>query len=146
MKTVALTEISTDMIAAMRSFRPNFRSARNIYAEPVINPEAVEWFAQDYQAYLKTYDYTVIMAYPYMEKQENRAIAWLQELADAALKEKPNGLKAVFKLQNYDWKKERWVPRDELRRQVRVLRSRGAIHIGYYPENLFSDRKNDSPF
>lgn len=146
MKTEALTEISQGMMDAMRSFQPNFRSARNIYAEAVINPKAVDWFAQDFQEYLKTYDYTVIMAYPYMEKQSNRTVVWLQELADAALKDKANAEKIVFKLQNYDWQANRWVPRDELSREVRALRGRGAIHLGYYPENLFSDYRNKSPF
>ena len=106
----------------------------------------MEWFAQDYQEYLRTYDYTVIMAYPYMENQGGRAAEWLGELASAALKNKTNAAKVVFKLQNYDWKKSRWVPRTELSRQIRALQAGGAKHIGFYPENLFSDRHDDSPF
>jgi len=86
------------------------------------------------------------MAYPYMENQGGRAADWLGELANAALKNKSDASKVVFKLQNYDWKANRWVPRTELSRQIRALQDGGAMHIGFYPENLFSDRHDDSPF
>ena len=112
----------------------------------MLNPRSFEWFAQDYEQYLKIYDFTVIMAYPYMEKQGDRAVAWLQTLADAALKDKANSDKVLFKLQNYDWSKKRWVTRAELSEQVRALRAKGAKNIGFYPENLFSNLRDDSPF
>ena len=146
MKTDALTDLTNEMISSIRQFRPASRSARNIYAEAVINPKAIEWYAQDFQQYLNTYDYTVVMAYPYMEKKGDRAVTWLQELADVALKDKNNAQKVVFKLQNYDWAKNSWVPRSKLSLQVRALRAKGAIHLGYYPDNLFGDRRDSSPF
>jgi biofilm PGA synthesis lipoprotein PgaB len=146
MKAQALTDLTLDLMDSVREFRPQALSARNIYAEAVLNPQAVEWFAQDYRAYLKTYDYTVVMAYPYMEKQGARAVEWLGELAAAALSNKPDATKVVFKLQNYDWRENRWLARTELSRQVRALQERGALNIGFYPENLFSDRHDDSPF
>ena len=145
-KAQSLTELTRDLIGSVREFRPLVLTARNIYAEAVLNPRAMEWFAQDYQEYLRTYDYTVIMAYPYMENQGDRATEWLDGLATAALKNKTNASKVVFKLQNYDWKGNRWVPRNELSRQIRALQAGGAMHIGFYPENLFSDRHDDSPF
>ena len=86
------------------------------------------------------------MAYPYMEKQGDRTVAWLEQLAASVLKDKTNAKKIVFKLQNYDWAKDQWVSRAELSRQVRALRNKGAVHIGYYPENLFSNQRDDSPF
>ena len=146
MKTNALTELTSELIHEIRQYRPNAQSARNIYAEAVLNPAAVEWFAQDFRQYLALYDYTVIMAYPYMEKQGDRTVAWLEQLATTALKDKTNAKKIVFKLQNYDWAKDQWVSRAELSRQVRALRNKGAVHIGYYPENLFSNQRDDSPF
>ena len=146
MKTNALTELTSELIHEIRQYRPNAQSARNIYAEAVLNPAAVEWFAQDFRQYLALYDYTVIMAYPYMEKQGDRTVAWLEQLAASVLKDKTNAKKIVFKLQNYDWAKDQWVSRAELSRQVRALRNKGAVHIGYYPENLFSNQRDDSPF
>ena len=145
-KSSVMNHLTEEMIGIIRTYRPNSPSARNIYAEAVLNPNAVEWFAQDYQEYMKIYDFTVIMAYPYMEKQGHRAVEWLEKLADTALKDKGNADRVLFKLQNYDWAQNRWIPRDELSRQVRALRSRGALHIGYYPENLFSNQRDDSPF
>ncbi len=146
MKSTVMNQLTEELIGIIRTYRPNSPSARNIYAEAVLNPNAIEWFAQDYEQYLKTYDFTVIMAYPYMEKQGHQATAWLEKLAEKALKEKGAADRVLFKLQNYDWAQKRWVPRDELSRQVRALYGRGALHIGYYPENLFSNQRDDSPF
>ena len=47
------------------------------------NPDATAWFAQDFKGYLKTYDYTVVMAYAAMEgKKDSRK--WYRELFEAA--------------------------------------------------------------
>ena len=146
LKSDEMNRLSEELIGIIRTYRPNSPSARNIYAEAVLNPRSFEWFSQDYEQYLKIYDFTVIMAYPYMEKQGDRAVAWLQTLADAALKDKANSDKVLFKLQNYDWSKKRWVTRAELSEQVRALRAKGAKNIGFYPENLFSNLRDDSPF
>ena len=146
LKSDTMNDLTVELMATVRKYRSNCPSARNIYAEAVINPKSFEWFAQDYQSFLKTYDYTVIMAYPYMEKQGERAVAWLQELANAALREKSSAAKVVFKLQNYDWTKQAWVPRAEISAQVRALKSLGVLHVGYYPENVFSERHDYSPF
>ena len=145
-KSSVMNHLTEELIGIIRTYRPNSPSARNLYAQAVLDPRSVEWFAQDFQEYLKIYDFTVIMAYPYMEKQGQRAVEWLEKLADTALKDKNNADRVLFKLQNYDWAEKRWVSREELSRQVRALRSRGVLHVGYYPENLFSNQRDDSPF
>jgi len=49
------------LMEAVRAFRPNARFARNIYARPVLEPEAEAWFAQNYQRFLASYDNVVVM-------------------------------------------------------------------------------------
>lgn len=136
LKTARLTELTQSLLEAVHQFRPQAKSARNIYAEVVMQPEAESWFAQNYSDMLNNYDYTVVMAYPYMEKQQRDAQAWLSDLAAVALKPTGAADKVVFKLQSYDWDNRRWLSERELERQTDTLVTAGAIHIGRYPLNI----------
>lgn len=139
MKTSALTGLTIKLQAAAKEYRTNLGSARNIYPIVIAEPEAEEWLGQNYEQYLETYDYTVIMAYPYLEKKYDDPVGWLEELATTALKNPQNAKKTVFKLQTYDWNKNRWLSADEINRFTNALKKKGAIHIAYYPENVFSE-------
>ena len=139
-KTRELEKVATEVIAEVRKNRPDTLSLRNIYAEPVLNPQAEEWFGQNYAHYLQQYDYTVIMAYPFMEKQGKDSAGWLRKLATAALQQPDNNVKALFKLQTYDWAGKRWLSRQEQKQQTEALRAGGARHLGYYPEGFFDPR------
>ncbi|HML34857.1 MULTISPECIES: poly-beta-1,6-N-acetyl-D-glucosamine N-deacetylase PgaB [Sporomusa] len=139
MKTNALTGLTVKLQAAAKEYRNNLGSARNIYPILITEPEAEEWLGQNYDQYLETYDYTVIMAYPYLEKEYEDPVGWLEELATAALRNPQNAQKTVFKLQTYDWNKNRWLSADEINRFTKALKKKGAIHIAYYPENVFSE-------
>ncbi|MCA9400037.1 MAG: poly-beta-1,6-N-acetyl-D-glucosamine N-deacetylase PgaB [Candidatus Omnitrophica bacterium] len=115
-------------------YRPYAKFARTIYAPVLSNTYATEWFAQDYASSLELYDYTVVMAYPYMEKikMKNR---WLRGLVRQAAKF-PNGLKkTVFKVQTYHWDKNEWIESGEILQWMRTLVSEGAHHIAYYPDD-----------
>ena len=136
-KTKTLEAVADEAIAEVRKSRPEAVSMRNIYAEPVLDPQAEEWFGQNYAHYLQQYDYTVLMAYPFMEKQGKDPEGWLRKLAGAALQQPQNNRKVVFKLQTYDWARERWLSRQEQKREVAALRASGARHLGYYPEGVF---------
>lgn len=139
-KSAALTDLTRLLIQTVRQYKPYASSARNIYAEPVMNPGSEEWYAQNFQQYLNTYDYTVIMAYPFMEKQGKRSVQWMGKLADAALQDRAMANRVIFKLQTYDWEKKRWIADKELLAETQILREKGAIHFGYYPENVFDER------
>ncbi|MDU4959569.1 MAG: poly-beta-1,6-N-acetyl-D-glucosamine N-deacetylase PgaB [Sporomusaceae bacterium] len=138
LKTRALDDLTGRLLAASRRYRPQLVSARNIYALSVANPASEEWFAQNYQNYLRLYDFTVIMAYPYLEKQNRQAGSWLAALADAALREPEAARKTVFKLQTYDWTDGRWLETREVRRWENILRRKGVQHFAYYPENVYA--------
>lgn len=133
-KTKTLNDLTLDMIAEIRKYRPDAASARNIYAPLILEDNAKEWFAQDYHDYLKLYDYTVVMAYPHMEKVKNPE-EWLKTLVKVALTDSVAANKVIFKLQAYDWSTEKWLRQKELSGYVRALKSSGAIHLAYYPVN-----------
>ena len=123
------------------SYRGNAKlmSARNIYAQVIMNPKAKQWFAQDYQAFLEHYDRTAIMAMPYMEAEQaiqpKAAKQWLSDLlvkADVA----QNNDKLVFELQARNWKTQQAIPEAELNQWFDLLRSQGVHHFGYYPDDL----------
>lgn len=139
MKTDALTNLTLKLSSVVREYRPDAAIARNIYPTLITEPESEEWLAQNYNQYLQAYDYTIVMAYPYLEKEYEAPVAWLEKLVTMALQDKNNAQKTVFKLQTYDWNKSRWLSAKELKEQTEALKRKGAIHIAHYPENVFSE-------
>jgi biofilm PGA synthesis lipoprotein PgaB len=139
LKTDALTNLTMELIQTAKRNRPYLLTARNMYPTIVTQPDSQEWFAQNYKDYLAHYDFTILMAYPYMEKEYEHPIVWLENLATSALIDKTNASKVVFKLQAYDWNKNRWLSASELRQQHDALKAKGAIYFAYYPENVFDE-------
>ncbi len=116
-------------------------TARNIFAQPVLNPASEAWYAQNYDDFLNTYDFVALMAMPYMEEASNPD-AWLDRLIDIVAA-KPHGFaKTVFELQSYDWHARKSIPSRTLLTQMRRLRTRGAVNFGYYPDNFLHDEPN----
>ncbi len=81
-KSRALTDFTLELSARVKAIRgPHIKTARNIFALPVIQPESEAWFAQNYADFLKSYDWTAIMAMPYLEGvAEKSADQWLIQL------------------------------------------------------------------
>jgi biofilm PGA synthesis lipoprotein PgaB len=138
-KTATLTALSTRLMNAVRRYRPNAVFARNYYAPALLDLESEEWLAQNYAEGLRSYDYVVIMAYPFLEEVK-RPDKWFKELV-RRVREYPGGLeKTVFKVQSYDWKKKKWVSGTTMDRWLRTLVAAGARNIGYYPDNYQQNR------
>jgi biofilm PGA synthesis lipoprotein PgaB len=135
-KTRALMDYLDYMKAGVRKFRPLAGFARNLYANVLVNPASQAWFAQNYEDFLKTYDYVVVMAYPQMEKAK-KPLPWLQGLAEKALASPLAGNKTIFKLQTYDWNTGTWIEGDLLLREMRTALAAGIRHLAYYPDNLW---------
>lgn len=135
-KTKVLNDFTMELVQTARQYRPDLRTARNIYPIVITNPEAETWFAQNYDDFLELYDYVVIMAYPEMEKVENDE-KWLKDLAKASLKNPLGREKAVFKLQGYDWASGQWISDKVQERRSKVLRRAGAKYLAQYPINIF---------
>ncbi|MGE5855477.1 MAG: poly-beta-1,6-N-acetyl-D-glucosamine N-deacetylase PgaB [Syntrophaceae bacterium] len=137
-KTEALDRHVGEIVKTVRIYRPGAAVARNIYSSVVTNPDATTWFAQDFKSYLKTYDYTVVMAYAAMEgKKDSRK--WYRELFEAA-GGRENAARVVFKLQAYDWKTEKWVSDQAMKDDLTFLLALGARHVAYYPDDVYRNK------
>ena len=139
-KTETLTALSVRLKEAVLVYRPQSKFARTLYAPVLADPKSEEWFAQSYAESLKTYDYVVIMSYPYMEKIKGRHVKWFERLvADA--RGYPSGLrKTIFKVQTYDWEKKRWIATETVDSWLRTLVAAGAWHVAYYPDNYLENK------
>lgn len=137
-KTRHLIEFTQELLGRVGAWRPTLETARNLYARPVLEPEAEQWFAQNYEASLAAYDYVALMAMPRMER-ESDAQGWLARLARRAA-DTPRGLDGtVFELQARDWHTGKPVPNDELTRQWAQLQRAGVRHLGYYPDDFLGN-------
>lgn len=140
-KGQALIALTHELTAEVKKWRPFIKTARNIYPLAIINPESEAWLAQNYQDFLNNYDYTAVLAMPYMEKARNPQ-AWLDTLADAvtSFQDKLAVAKTVFELQSVHWRKgdNKRISSEELARQMKRLQEKGIRNIGYYPENFIA--------
>lgn len=138
-KTEQMAAFTDELTARVRLWRPYIKTARNIYSRPILQPDAEEWYGQSLPVFLKHYDYVGIEAMPAMENAPD-SDAWLTDLV-AKVKATPGGLsKSVFELQTMDWRSKALVPMPVLLGQVSLLKSLGAIHLGYYPDNQYKDQ------
>lgn len=139
LKINALDDFAMDMAAVVRAQQPALLTARNLYAQVVLNPRAEVWYAQALENSLTRYDFTAIMAMPYMENAPD-VPAFYRTLIDR-VREQPDGLrKTVIELQAVDWRHgNKPVPSQEMADTWRLLYTLGVAHVGYYPDLLFDD-------
>lgn len=138
-KTQALLDYLDGLKAAVRRHRPGALFARNLYARLLFQPTSEQWFAQNYARFLEAYDYVVVMAYPFMEHTA-RPEAWLGDLAASAVRLPLARSKTIFKLQSFDWRRNRWIDEASLLRQMRSVLGAGIRHLAYYPDNFWVGR------
>ncbi len=137
-KLAWLVDFTRELAAAAETFNAPLKTARNLYAAPVVDPAAQDWYAQSLPAFLQAYDFTALMAMPYLESAKSPR-RFLESLV-AAVAAQPRGLaRTVFELQARDWRSERRVPDGELTGWIRVLELAGARNIGYYPDDQHAD-------
>ena len=134
-KVNALDEAAEGAVNAFRSVRPFGIIMRDIYAGAVLYPGAEEWLGQSYEDYLKRYDYAVVMAYPFMDKEE-KPYEYLKKIADI-VKAKGGSDKTIIKVQAYDWHGKEWLSDDVMKRQMSTLKKEGIKNMGYYPLGYF---------
>lgn len=144
-KSRALIDFTQQLAQAVRNIRgPQVKTARNIYAMPILDPKSEAWFAQNLNDFLNTYDWTAPMAMPYMEKiPANDANAWLDRLVNTVA-QNPGALdKTVFELQARDWRKsgtQAEISGKQLSEWMRQLKLSGAANYGYYPDDFINDK------
>lgn len=143
-KSRALIDFTLALAEDARAIRgPQIMTARNIYAEPVLNPDSEAWFAQNLDDFLQAYDWTVPMTMPLMEGvPASRSSAWIRQVV-AAVARRPGALdRTIFELQSRDWNLPRQPAVDSrvLSAWMRELLRTGARNFGYYPDDFVLDR------
>ncbi len=139
-KIRVLTEFTGYLADRVRYFRPEIKTARNMYANVVMDPASTEWFAQSFDDFFKHYDYVALMAMPYMENADNPR-QWLSTLIDKVAGQHPRALKkTVFELQAVDWRTQRKIPEREISFQMDLLQQKNALNYGYYPDDFLVDQ------
>ncbi len=140
LKTRTLLELTDRLTQVVQTYRPRIKTARNLYARPVLQPAAETWFAQSLPDFVAHYDQVAVMAMPYMEGAADAEL-WLEQLVRQA-RQVPGALdKLVFELQSVDWKRNNApIPAATLVRQMQRLQLAGVRHFGYYPDNFFQDQ------
>ncbi|MCU6367643.1 poly-beta-1,6-N-acetyl-D-glucosamine N-deacetylase PgaB [Enterobacter quasiroggenkampii] len=123
------------------------KTARNMFALPILQPESEAWFAQNLDDFLAEYDWTVPMAMPLMESvPADESDAWLARLVKAVAT-CPGALdKTIFELQARDWdrKPPRAVSDSQLAQWMRVLQLNGVKNYGYYPDDFINNQPDIS--
>lgn len=71
LKTDYLDNFAMELAHIVADQHPGLKTARNLYAQVALNPYAEEWYAQGFSKSIQRYDYTAIMAMPYMEQAED---------------------------------------------------------------------------
>ena len=119
------------------------KTARNLYAGVIMDDNKQKWFAQSLPEFARAYDYTAIMAMPYMEHEQHinslQASEWMHALSN---KVKQSGVplnKVVFELQAINWRTERPIPTGELSDWMGILQQAGIQNFGYYPDNAYTN-------
>ncbi len=134
-KTKALIDFTEELTGVVRQWDDMMRTARNIYAKPVLDADSEAWYAQNYIDFLYHYDYTAIMAMPYMENAKDPD-KWLKNMVKTALRHPLARYKAVFELQTIDWRDQSKISSKKLAEQMLILRKNGVMNYGYYPDDF----------
>jgi len=138
LKSQWLTDFTLELASELKRYQPELKTARNLYASAMLNPESERWLGQNYQNFLTHYDYTAVMAMPSMENAKD-SDAWLKSLVAKAKATNNGTKKTVFELQARDWKLKRNIDTKVLSHQIQVLTKAGAIHVGYYPDDFIQN-------
>jgi len=135
LKTDALIAFTQELKKVVEKYRQPVKTARNIYALPVLEPRSEEWFAQNFDKFLDTYDYTAIMAMPYMEGARD-PLSWLATLTERVKLHKNARKKSLFELQSKDWRSGRFVDEKILHEEIELLQNAQIENYGYYPDDF----------
>ncbi|WP_331256545.1 poly-beta-1,6-N-acetyl-D-glucosamine N-deacetylase PgaB [Candidatus Bealeia paramacronuclearis] len=137
-KTQKLIDFTKSLTETVKIYNPFVKTMRSLFALPILNPDSEEWFSQNFDSFLKTYDYTAIMAMPYMEGADDPE-GWMNDLVEK-VKNHPEGLKkSLFELQSVNWRTKKLISTEEIVKWMQNLQVRKAINFGYYPDDFHQD-------
>jgi len=148
-KSRYLIDFTHELTKRVRTIRgPQIRTARNIYALPIMNPESETWYAQNLDDFLQAYDWVAPMAMPRMENVSRTGeLAWLDRMVDIIASRKGALDKTIFELQALDWPKNatgvaKPIATKTIANWMRRLQRRGVRNFGYYPDNFVTNHPN----
>lgn len=146
-KSRYLVDFTLDLAQRVHALRgPQIETARNMFAPPIVEPASEAWFAQNLDDFLAAYDWTALMAMPWMEGvAEKDSKSWLRKMVEE-VGERPGALdRTVFELQARDWRVNPdgsdggHVDSVLLADWMRWLQMNGARNLGYYPDDFVAD-------
>ena len=139
LKTNYLDNFAMELAQIVRNEQPELKTARNLYAQVALNPDAQEWYAQSLGDSIKKYDYTAIMAMPYMEQADDHK-AFYTQIMNNVKKEHCGVERVVMELQTVNWRKESEpLSKAEISQTISDLQDMGINHLAYYPDNVFKN-------
>ena len=140
-KTKYIDDFALQLAQQVRQYHPFLLTARNLYAQVALKPYAENWYSQSLEQSINRYDFTAIMAMPYMEQAPN-SDAFYRDIVNR-VKQFPQGIKkTVFELQAVNWRSNQKVPSDEMASTIQSLYQQGAMHVAYYPDDPIQDHPN----
>ncbi len=138
-RTVALIKFTDELAHRAARWRAPLKTARNLFAQPVLDASAENWTAQDLGLFLASYDQVALMAMPRLESATD-ADAWLEHLAAKALAVPGARERTVFELQSRDWKDGKAIDAAQLSHEIRLLQQAGVFNLGYYPDDFLKNQ------
>jgi poly-beta-1,6-N-acetyl-D-glucosamine N-deacetylase len=137
LKTRTMIELTEQLEHRVRQQLPHIRTARNLFASAILDPDAAEYLAQDYDAFLEAYDHVALMAMPDLEGEVNTE-RFLRSLVAGVAKREAGIERTIFELQTIDWAGGTRIDSNELKQTLRWLQSLGVRHLGYYPDDFIA--------
>ena len=131
---IEFTQMLTEKVRYWRGDR--IKTARNIYARVILEPESETRFAQSFPLSINHYDYTAVMAMPYLDGATGDPIHWLQQLQRRAFAATERRDRIVFELQSLDWRNRQPISSRLLAEQMRLINRLGIHSYGYYPDDF----------
>lgn len=117
-------------------------SVRAIFPDVVLDPATEQRYAQDYPAFMQTYDYVALLAMP--SRQGITSVdSWLDSLSTRVRAEPDGARRTIFLLEAADSRTGANVPASHLADQMRHLRQNGMVSYGYYPDSFAHDMPNE---
>lgn len=140
-KTQTIDNFALELADEVRYYQPFLMTARNMYAQVVLSEYAENWYSQSLERSLEHYDFTAIMAMPYMEQVKDKD-QFFKDLV-SRVEKYPDGMnKTVFEIQAVDWRNNEQVSSKEMADTFKSLYRQGVLHVGYYPDNPIEDHPN----
>ena len=148
-KTLDLISLTHQLSDALKPYflrgSYSLKTARNLYASVITDPNAEEWLAQNLKTLTENYDTTAIMAMPYMENEhsisEKEAHRWFSSLIEKVKAQVPLN-KVLFEFQVVNWRTQKPIPEVELIDWMKLLQQNRIYSYGYYPDNFLNNQPN----